>query len=134
MIAQTTIYAGFRLILRDGMGINTRKDSWLKGKGYYRFNRDYDYGTEEILVSNFFMDDNESWDVQFFSKEDARLILATRVPQMNATDRVAWTKTTNVFIVLKLGTNCGMIKMWEMPISYRRVDGKNYGDLIFHIK
>lgn len=31
----------------------------------------------------------------FFSKEDARIVLSTRIPQVSVKDRLAWTKTKN---------------------------------------
>lgn len=54
-------------------------------------------------MSDFFLEGSRSWNknlkkkkkTDYFSEDDANLILSTRIPLVPVQDRVAWTKTTN---------------------------------------
>lgn len=91
----------------------------------------YDHDT--VMVSDFMLAQSKSWDspkvCRFFEEEDARLILATRIPQSEVEDRVAWIKTSNGQYSVKSGYH-----QWhESNVSSSNVTPSNGGGKIWRI-
>lgn len=66
-----------------------------------------DYGVSSIPVSEFIISDAHIWDIpkvtDFFHEEDARLILATRIPLGAVSDRIAWPRASDGNYSVKTG-------------------------------
>lgn len=60
MPAKSSISAGFRWVLGNGMKINAVKDPWLRGKEDFRVDREHNYEAADIMVSNFSMMDSKN--------------------------------------------------------------------------
>ena len=99
MKAWNSLHEGFRWVLENGRSINAVHDMWLKNKAGFRIDQTRDYGTSNILVSEFINPLTKEWNtpkvVQFFSQDDAALILGSRIPQRDVNDRVIWSKSVN---------------------------------------
>lgn len=138
MTAKDSLYSGFRWVLGDGMDINAVKDPWLKNKEGFCVDQGPAYGAHNISVSDFFMGDARSWDEpkvrDFFTEDDARLILATQIPNGSVKDRIAWTKSVDGKYTVKSGyqhwcdTNMsnttvvqssGWSKLWRLNVPHK---------------
>lgn len=91
----------------DGNDIVAAKDPWLRLKNNYRVDQNHGYANPNAMVSSFFFPDSKQWDVvkvqQHFLEEDAKAILATRVPQCSSRDRVVWANCTDGIYSVKAG-------------------------------
>lgn len=100
MTARDSLYSGYRWVLGNGRDINAIQDSWLKGKEGFRVD-------QSRPVSEFITNGTNVWNtdkvLQFFSHEDANLILSSRIPNGSVNDRVAWSRTTNGHYTVKTG-------------------------------
>ncbi|XP_074378321.1 uncharacterized protein LOC141719854 [Apium graveolens] len=107
MTARRNICKGYRWILGDGRDINAIRDPWLQNKDDFCVSQSIDYGCNQVQVSSFFRTDDRSWEadkvMSFFTEDDARLILAVRIPQNPTVDRLAWSRTTNGQYTVKTG-------------------------------
>lgn len=96
MKAWTTLHEGFRWVLGNGRSI---QDLWLKNKTGFRVDQTRDYDISNISVSEFIIPVNKEWNtpkiVQFFSQDDACLILGTRILHRDVNDRIVWSWTVN---------------------------------------
>lgn len=104
---KNTLSGSYRWVLGDGKDINAIEDNWLRGKPDFRVNQDIWYNAGDRDVSNWMLSGSRVWDVakvnSTFVEEDAKLILATRIPQNEVKDRIAWTTTTNGQYSVKSG-------------------------------
>lgn len=105
--AKNTLFPGYRWVLGDGRNINAVRDPWLKHKEGFCVSQNEDYGVNFVSVAEFIDPLANDWNVtkvqSFFSEADAELILATRVPYGNCSDRLAWTRTSNGHYSVKTG-------------------------------
>lgn len=83
MMAKESLCKGFRWVLGNGAGIDAIKDPWLKEKEGFCVDQNKEYGVSSIPVAEFIVAEVNSWDEgkvrTFFSEDDARLVLATRI-------------------------------------------------------
>lgn len=83
------------------------KDRWLIAKSNFKVDNLHIYEGRNDLVSSLFYPDTKSWDVervqQSFSIDDAKAILATRVPQQSVGDRIAWSRSKDGLYTVKSG-------------------------------
>lgn len=89
-------------------------------------------------VSTLFYPGTKTWDIervqQLFTTDDAKAILATRVPQQDVSDRIAWSRTTNGVYTVKTGYRLwcdrnvasstvpqsqGWSKIWRLTIPHK---------------
>lgn len=122
----------------DGADINAVKDPWLRNKDGFCVDQMVNYGVNNIPVSDFVMTDSKSWDLpkvrEFFSENDARLIMETRIPQGSVKDRIAWIGTTDGLYTFKSGyhhwsnsnmgtmgvmQSSGWSKLWRIDIPHK---------------
>lgn len=107
MTALNVLKKGFRWIVSNGQSINALRDPWLKDKVGFCVDQDRSYGGEETRVSDLFVDNSRMWDAQkvleLFSSEHASMILATRVHNSVAEDRVVWAVSTDGHYSVKAG-------------------------------
>ena len=107
MTAKNSLRDGFRWVLGDGRDIDAIKDPWLRNKAGFEVDQTVNYGVDRIPVADFILSDSRCWDVakvtDFFSDQDAQLILATSLPQRSVKDRLAWPRTSNGQYSVKFG-------------------------------
>lgn len=138
MTAKDSLYGGFRWVLGDGMAINVVKDPWLRQKTGFCVDQGVEYGLSTICVTDLFLGDDKRWDepkiCDLFTEEDARCILATRIPLGPVKDRIAWTKSLDGQYSVKTGyqywcdvhmcnTNVvqssGWGKLWRLEVPHK---------------
>lgn len=93
---------GFRLVVGDGSDIIATKDQWLSRKSDLKVDDSHLYMGRYGRVSSLFYPGTKVWDVgrvqEIFIDDDASAILATRVPQQEVRDRIAWSSSRNCII------------------------------------
>lgn len=138
MTAKDSLYGGFRWVLGDGMAINAVKNPWLRKKAGFCVDQGVEYGTPNIHVVDLFLGDDRRWDEpkvrDFFTEEDARCILETRIPTGPVKDRIAWSKSIDGQYSVKTGyqhwcdcnmgnTNVvqstGWGKLWRLEVPHK---------------
>lgn len=110
--AKEELKEGFRWVIGNGMTVEMFRDRWLRNKSDFRVDIDHNTGLREEKVCEFFSPGVKMWDVDkiqsTFSATDASAILATRIPQTQAVDRLAWLHSTDGIYTVKTG-----YKFWQ---------------------
>lgn len=105
--AKEHLRKGFRWIVGDGENIKIFKDPWLKGKRDFCVEDSHVNAVRNEKVCCYFCPNSKDWDVQKvqqdFHEDDIRLILQTRIPQIMARDKVAWTASSTGGYTVKTG-------------------------------
>lgn len=122
----------------DGVDIDAVRDPWLKEKEGFCVDHNKEHGVSSIPVAEFILAESNNWDEgkvrNFFSEDDARLVLATRIPYNGANDRIAWSRSTNGQYTVKTGyrlwsdanlasssivQGSGWSKLWKLNIPHK---------------
>ncbi|XP_063946052.1 uncharacterized protein LOC135151500 [Daucus carota subsp. sativus] len=105
--AKESLKGGFRWVLGDGKEIKIFKDPWLQGKVDYRVEDHHLNVIRNENVCCYFHPNSKFWDVHKvehdFHNDDRKLILQTRIPQIEAKDRLAWTSSSKGTYTVKSG-------------------------------
>ncbi|KAL8134789.1 hypothetical protein AgCh_009705 [Apium graveolens] len=105
--ARDEVLQGYRWVVGDGGTIKCNQDPWLVGKNDFKVDQTRPYVDRNMKVNQLFLPGSREWDANkvrnLFSGIDASLILSTRIPALPATDRLAWSKTTNGKYSVKTG-------------------------------
>lgn len=100
-------------------------DQWLKNKLVLRLDQDHVNVHSYAKAYEYFKPERKEWDVKkirdIFSADNAREILATRIPQNQRKDKVAWVNSMNGTYSAKSG-----YQFWK--------DQMNIGSNVLHSK
>lgn len=120
----------------DGSDIDATKDQWLSRKTGWKVDDSHLYMGRHELVSSLFYPGTKVWDVgrvQELFIIDAMAILATRVPQHEVRDRIAWFSSSNGIYNVKDGyrywhdqnvrntvvtQSNGWNRIWSLPLPH----------------
>ncbi|KAL8149291.1 hypothetical protein AgCh_006337 [Apium graveolens] len=110
--AKERLKGGFRWVLGDGKEISICKDRWFQGKVDFRVEDNHMNIIRYEKVCSYFHPNSKVWDVQKverdFHAEDSKLILQTRIPQIEVANRLAWTGSHKGIYTVKTG-----YRFWE---------------------
>lgn len=117
--AKEQLRAGFRWVLGDGKNIRVFKDPWIKGKKEFCVENNHLNVVRNDLACDYIHPNSKAWDVQKvqrdFHENNVQLVLQTRIPLLDAADRIAWCDTTNGGYTVKSGYHYWMNLNSEMP-------------------
>ncbi|XP_074361795.1 uncharacterized protein LOC141701971 [Apium graveolens] len=110
--AKNEVMQGYSWILGDGESINCIQDPWLAGTDGFKVDQSRAYVDITIVVARLLQHNAKEWNrskvIDMFSRDDAALILSTRIPALPAVDRFAWSKSRDGKYSVKTG-----FQMWH---------------------